>query len=141
MATNALIAFSIFTAVLGMGLAGACFALVASQRSLEERVRATLSDMEQDQRMLGLVVKDSDGRLARLELRARTLKDAQHQLESRATGGANYGQAISLVQRGWRMEDLVSTCGLTHGEAELVYMLHGPGGALKGGSYDMEVNN
>ncbi len=76
-----------------------------------------------------------------LERHSRTLKDAQHHLESRSNGAANYGQAITLVKRGWRIEDLISSCGLTRGEAELVYLLHGPGGALKTKASPMNINN
>lgn len=108
-----------------------CWIMTTRLRRLRKRTQDMVSLVERDLRLSALTLKDTDSRVAALERHARTLKDAQHHLESRAGGAANYGQAITLVQRGWRTEDLVSGCGLTRGEAELVYLLHGPGGALK----------
>ena len=95
----------------------------------EKRLLGALSEIENDIRVVGLSLGDAGHRVEQVEDRLHTLKRAQHSLESRATGSSNYAQAISLVRRGWRMEDLMNTCGLTRGEAELVYLLHGPSAA------------
>ena len=129
-----------------MGLAvGACMACLRMSRRLSRLCRRTqelISQAERDLRFSALTLKDTDSRVMTLERNARTLKDAQHHLESRSNGGpGNYGQAITLVKRGWRIEDLITNCGLTRGEAELVYLLHGPGGALNGKGVGLNTNN
>ena len=111
---------------------------------LRKRTQEMVSLVERDLRLSTLSGKDRDLRLVDLERHARTLKDAQHHLEVRGSRGsvtANYGQAITLVKRGWRIEDLISSCGLTRGEAELVYLLHGPGGALTSKGSTVNINN
>jgi len=64
-------------------------------------------------------------RLVRAEELLRRLTERHDQLELRAGGERQYAQAIRMVQNGAGIEDLVTSCGLTHGEAELVVMLHG----------------
>ena len=132
--------FNLAACVLAMGALGANFRLARHLLQLQTRVRTMLRVVEQDLRLSGLTLKATDARVEALERNAKSLKRAQYQLETRS-GSANYGQAINLVRRGWHMEDLISTCGLTRGEAELVYVLHGPGGALKGHGGEIKINN
>jgi hypothetical protein len=63
--------------------------------------------------------------LVRLEQKVRGMVDRQDQLELRSGGSRPYSQAIQLVQRGVCVDELMSICGLTRGEAELISMLHG----------------
>lgn len=63
--------------------------------------------------------------LVRLEQQVRRLTERQDQMEMRTGGDRPYTQAIQMVQRGASVADLVSRCGLTRGEAELIAMLHG----------------
>ena len=126
--------------VLGAGASIACWMVTRRMRRLGKRAQEMVSLVERDLRLSALTAKDTDSRVGVLERHARTLKDAQHHLESRSSGAANYGQAITLVRRGWRIEDLISSCGLTRGEAELVYLLHGPGGVLKSKDAGIKFN-
>jgi hypothetical protein len=63
--------------------------------------------------------------LVRLEQQVRRLMERQEQIEMRSAGDRPYTQAIQMVQRGADVSELVSQCGLTRGEAELIAMLHG----------------
>ncbi len=63
--------------------------------------------------------------LLRVEQQMRRLAERQDQAELHNPGERPYSQAIRLVRKGTTIEDLVSTCGLTRGEAELIAMLHG----------------
>ncbi len=118
-----------------------CLVSTRRLRRLARRMPAALTATESDLRLHGLTVSNVFERVARLERDLRTLRETQSQIETRAVGPSNYGQAINLVQRGWRIEDLVRSCGLTRGEAELVYLLHGPGGGLNSKRNDRELNN
>ena len=112
-------------AALGVGLR-----VLVVVRQMQQQWCGPLASIERDLRIIGISLTDAGQRVGQVEGSVRTLQRAQHSLESRATGTSNYAQAVSLVRRGWRLEDLMSTCGLTQGEAELVYQLHGPGGSL-----------
>lgn len=63
--------------------------------------------------------------LVRLEQKVRGVVDRQDQVELQTRGSRPYSQAIQLVQRGASVEELMSVCDLTRGEAELICMLHG----------------
>ena len=63
--------------------------------------------------------------LVKLEQQVRRLIERQDQIEMRSAGDRPYTQAIQMVQRGADVAELVSNCGLTRGEAELIAMLHG----------------
>lgn len=65
--------------------------------------------------------------LVRLEQQVRRLTERQDQIEMRTAGDRPYTQAIQMVQRGAPVSELISQCGLTRGEAELIAMLHGVG--------------
>lgn len=64
-------------------------------------------------------------RLVRMEQQVRRLVERQDQVEMYSSNDRPYSQAIQLVQRGASVEELISTCGLTRGEAELICVLHG----------------
>lgn len=63
--------------------------------------------------------------LVRLEQQVRRLTERQDQIEMRNVGDRPYTQAIQMVQSGADVSELISRCGLTRGEAELIAMLHG----------------
>lgn len=139
MTVSGLLLISLVALGSGLGACATCVVLSRRIHRISQRTQELLTRIEGDQRLATLALKSIDSRVVGLERKARNLKAAQFQLESRGGGTANYGQAITLVKRGWRLEDLISNCGLTRGEAELVYLLHGPGGSLNGNS--TSVNN
>lgn len=71
-------------------------------------------------------------RMLELEQRVVALEEALDRLRERSDRGALadhreqvYAQAIRMVSRGAAIEDLVSLCGLSRNEAELIAMMHG----------------
>lgn len=63
-------------------------------------------------------------RIAQLERQVQHLSRRQNQLELRDPVTQTYEPAIRMVRKGADVEELVSTCGLARGEAELIMMLH-----------------
>jgi len=98
--------------------------------------RATLSQTQQ-------ILAHSDRVLQRLaDLEARVdaanhsvaalgerVQRPAHSPAAAADLAPGYRVAIRLAKSGASPEELVSECGLSHGEAELVKRLHGPGSA------------
>jgi len=64
-------------------------------------------------------------RLQEVEQQLQLLAERQDQLDLRRQPAAHaYRLAIKLAQKGVPIEDLVATCGINRGEAELIAMLH-----------------
>jgi hypothetical protein len=63
-------------------------------------------------------------RLQEVEQQLRLLAERQDQLDLRQPADHAYRLAIKLAQKGVPVEDLVATCGINRGEAELIAMLH-----------------
>jgi bifunctional pyridoxal-dependent enzyme with beta-cystathionase and maltose regulon repressor activities len=63
-------------------------------------------------------------RLVQLEQQLRELLERQQQVEMRAPANHHFQHAIALVQRGASTDELVMSCGLARGEAELLHLLH-----------------
>ncbi len=59
----------------------------------------------------------------RLEQQMQRIIERQNGLEMRSVGDRPYNQASQLVNKGANIDDLVDTCGLTRGEAELLVMM------------------
>jgi len=66
-----------------------------------------------------------DSRLYKLEKRTRRIKERQEQLENSKHAERPYEQAIRMVQKGTSIEDLMTVCNLSKGEADLIMMMHG----------------
>lgn len=64
-------------------------------------------------------------RLVRIEQQLRSVADRQDQLELRPGGERSYAHAIRMVQKGAGVEELVASCGINRGEAELLLRVHG----------------
>ena len=65
-----------------------------------------------------------DKRISGIEERSRRMKERQEQLELRDNGERLYNQAIRMVHKGADAEQLMSVCGLSKAEAELITMMH-----------------
>jgi hypothetical protein len=63
-------------------------------------------------------------RLQEVEQQLRLLAERQDQLDLRQPADHAYRLAIKLAQKGVPIDDLVATCGINRGEAELIAMLH-----------------
>lgn len=97
---------------------------------LRTREDQTLSQRDDFAAMCKASVGAGD-HLVRLEQQMRRLTERQDQIEMRTAGDRPYTQAIQMVQHGADVDELISNCGLTRGEAELISMLHG--GVAKAG--------
>ena len=76
---------------------------------------------------LGLLNAHSAGvgqRLQELEQQLCLLAERQDQAAMREPENQPFALAIKLARRGATLEELMSSCGLPRGEAELVVMLH-----------------
>lgn len=63
-------------------------------------------------------------RVAELGEQLKHTRERQDQLEQRETLLRTYDPAIQLAHKGADVDELISACGLSKGEAELIMMLH-----------------
>lgn len=108
--------------VLAIAGAVATFILRRNQARLQdelEQLRGELRAMTNSAAGVGR-------KLAELELRVARLIDASHEPSLAQTTSAEkpYQMAAKLMQRGADIEELMTVCGLTRGEAELLASLH-----------------
>ncbi len=111
-------------AAASMAVALLAWRSVRRWRALAARYEAGLAELRQDVRGLCAGAVGLDERLARIEQSGRRLKERQEQLELRDGGERLYSQAIRMVQKGSKADELVSVCGLSRNEAELIIMMH-----------------
>jgi len=93
--------------------------LADTQNDLRQRIR----QLEQE---LGALCSASVGageHVVKLEQQVQRAVERQNQLEMRAIAERPYSQANQLVEKGANINELVETCGLTRGEAELLVMM------------------
>lgn len=83
-----------------------------------------LQVLQVDNLSLHKTVEALTDRIAQLERQVQHLSRRQNQLELRDPVTQTYEPAIRMVRKGADVEELVSTCGLARGEAELIMMLH-----------------
>lgn len=88
-----------------------------------ERGREQLQQLEQELSALCSASVGAGDHLVKLEQQVQRIGERQGLLEVRAGGNRPYGQASQLVHKGADIEELVDTCGLTRGEAELLVLM------------------
>jgi len=88
-------------------------------RDLRER----LQQLEQEIGALCSASMGAGEHVVRLEQQVQRIVERQNQLDMRVNVERPYSQASQLVDRGANIEELVETCGLTRGEAELLVMM------------------
>lgn len=89
----------------------------------EADLRRHIQQLEQE---LGALCSASVGageHVVRLEQQVQRMIERQNQLEMRAATDRPYSHASQLVKKGADIDELVDTCGLTRGEAELLVMM------------------
>ncbi len=67
----------------------------------------------------------ADRKRGEIEQRLHGIRTRQDELELRDQGDKSYSQAIKLIHRGAKVDDIIAACGLNRGEAELIASLHG----------------
>jgi predicted RNase H-like nuclease (RuvC/YqgF family) len=59
------------------------------------------------------------------DLQLKTIGARQRQMDLREPQAVPYSHAITMVKSGAAVNDVISTCGLSQGEAELIVAIHG----------------
>ena len=85
--------------------------------------RQRLKHMEQELGALCSAAVGAGDHVVKLEQKVKRIIERQNLLEVRASSDRPYTQASQLVHRGADIDELVDTCGLTRGEAELLVMM------------------
>ena len=102
--------------------------LIRLALSRERRRVATLSArvtaLEGDLHVLCASASSAGDRVISLERRSRELVARQEQLDTTGGSTPHFRHAVALLDRGASTEELVQTCGMVRGEAELVAYLH-----------------
>jgi len=103
------------------------FQLRGEQTEIREQHACACERINQLEQELAALCNASVGageHVLRLEHQMQRNIERQNGLEMRAVAGDRpYNQASQLVNKGANIEELVDTCGLTHGEAELLVMM------------------
>ena len=107
------------------------------QWSLLERRLATL---EHQFTSLCAAEAQLGDRLIASEGELRAMYERQLQLELKQPVAGHYRHAISMVELGASTVELVSNCGLSQGEAELILRMHGGPGAAQGAKEEVISN-
>lgn len=93
--------------------------LAYDSRNLRER----LQQIEQEIGALCSASMGAGEHVVRMESQVQRIVERQNQLDMRINVERPYSQASQLVTRGADIDELVETCGLTRGEAELLVMM------------------
>jgi hypothetical protein len=114
-------------ALLGVAILGvACLQLLRNHRELAEATGLLRQRIAQAEQQLGALCSASLGagdHLVKLEHRVQRVVERQDVLEMRAGNERPYAQASQLVHKGADIDELIATCGVTRGEAELLVMM------------------
>jgi len=92
------------------------------QRAADE---AAAKALQSDLGALSAVIAGLGSRLVRIEQQLQGVSERQDQLELRPGGERSYSHAIRMVQKGADVNELVASCGINRGEAELLLRVHG----------------
>ena len=98
--------------------------LVRYVKRLERSWDPAIETLSRDLRALCIAASRAGDRLIDVEHQSRRLALRQEQFEMKDSQSEHLTQAIALVKRGAGTEELVATCGMGHGEAELLHLLH-----------------
>jgi hypothetical protein len=104
-----------------------CIMALRHQRRIEKRWEQSMQELTACLSSLSITTSKVDERLSSVETDTANLMEEQRALEASAPTKDNVRHAITLVERGWKANDLVDACGLTRTEADLVCLLHGAG--------------
>ena len=119
----------VLTTVALLGVSIQSIALLRAKRShkavadILQDAQQRLKQMEQELGALCSAAAGAGDHLVKLEQKVKRIIERQNLLELRASGDRPYTQASQLVHSGADIEELVDTCGLTRGEAELLVMM------------------
>ena len=86
---------------------------------------ATLSSLQNTINLLSREVLEARENRQQLQNQFRKLRAKRAQLVSNESDAKPYSEAIKMVKKGATVHDLISLCGLSENEAELVFTIHG----------------
>jgi hypothetical protein len=120
----------ILTAVVVLGLVAVqTLVLMNSRRSRCDMgaelysLRERLQQTEQELAALCSAAVGAGDHVIKLEQQVQRMIERQNLIELRAAGSRPYTEASQLIHEGANVEELVESCGLTRGEAELLVMM------------------
>ncbi|MFZ0257192.1 MAG: DUF2802 domain-containing protein [Gammaproteobacteria bacterium] len=109
----------------GMTAGGFVFCIMRRYWQRSEKMSQTAREaLAQELKALAKALRQTIERLRTTERRVREVMERQNRLEMMAPSTERFKHGIALVQRGASAEELMATCGLARGEAELLYLLH-----------------
>ena len=123
---------ALLTILTGLAVGALCYQIHALRRAhsvsagLAETAHELRERVQQLEQELGALCSASVGageHVVRLEQQVQRIVERQNQLEMRACAERPYSHASELVIRGADIDELVETCGITRGEAELLVMM------------------
>ena len=93
---------------------------VARIRSLEKQLKQARNDLK----ALTTASVGVGGRVLELERRLRRMAEKQKQVDLYDSANQAYDQAIDMAKHGVKIDDIVTACGISRNEAELIQMMH-----------------
>ncbi len=93
---------------------------VARIRSLEKQLKQARNDLK----ALTTASVGVGGRVLELERRLRRMAEKQKQVDLYDSANQAYDQAIDMAKQGVKIDDIVTSCGISRNEAELIQMMH-----------------
>ncbi len=117
---------SVLLSVLAMSL---CLHLLQTRkiRGIQNQfssMNSLIESQANDMRAMFSASRGVDKRLARIEKKVKIQHERQDKLELHEPNLQSYGQAAKMVRKGADADELVDTCGLSRGEAELIMFLN-----------------
>ncbi len=120
-----LVSAGLLSAVSGIVAGSVVFSILRRRLLRSEKMnQAAKQALARDLKALGNALRQTIERLGATERRVREAIERQNRLEMMAPSTERFKHAIALVQRGASAGELMATCGLARGEAELLYLLH-----------------
>lgn len=93
-------------------------------RRMEDEWHVRHAAMEAELRAMCASAREAGDRLLTLEQESRRLGEALNRVEMKRAPIGHYRHAIALASRGASAEELITSCGLARGEAELMQRVH-----------------
>ncbi len=86
---------------------------------------ATLSSLQNTINLLSREVLEARENRHQLQTQFKKLRAKRSQLDPNEADARPYSEAIKMVKKGATVHDLISLCGLSENEAELIFTIHG----------------
>ena len=98
--------------------------LLSHLKATQRRHDETVAGLKRDMRALTKAAVSVGERVLEVERRQRHSAEQKEHMDIYTSANQPYEQAIRMAQNGAQRDELVSVCGLSTNEAELISMLH-----------------